>query len=161
MDKTTFKKELSEYLSSEKILEMQNYIQHRDLNLLEHSIHVSYVSWKAASKLNLDQSVILKGAILHDFFLYDWHLERHSEKMHGFAHPEIALGNAKQHFDLSPIEEDIILKHMWPLTLSPPKHKASMLVCLVDKYCSFMEIISPSRRSQIKARTRSLLEGQE
>jgi len=41
---------------------------------------------------------------------------------------------------LNDTEKDIIEKHMWPLTIRLPKNKESLVVSLVDKYCSFMEI---------------------
>ena len=40
---------------------------------------------------------------------------------------------------LTPVEQDIILKHMFPLTLQPPRYLESLLVCLVDKGCSLYE----------------------
>lgn len=157
MIQNAFKDIILQYLEMEKILEMQNYMQHRDLNLLEHSIHVSLVSYSVAKKLNMDHLTILKGAMLHDFFLYDWHEKNRPEGLHGFMHPSIALKNAQDYFELSPIERDIILKHMWPLTLKPPRYKESILVCFVDKYCSFIELINPQRRLMIKRLTQSLL----
>ena len=76
--------------------------------------------------------------MLHDFFLYDWHDKNHP-KLHGFKHPYIALENAKERYDLSTKEEDIIKKHMFPLTLIPPRYKESYIICLADKICSLLE----------------------
>ena len=42
-------------------------------------------------------------------------------------------------FDLNDMEKDIIVKHMWPLTIVPPKFKESYIVTLVDKYCATKE----------------------
>lgn len=42
-------------------------------------------------------------------------------------------------FSLTPIEEDIIGHHMWPLTPMPPRSKEAYIVCLVDKWCSLKE----------------------
>ena len=36
-------------------------------------------------------------------------------------------------------EKEIIKKHMWPLTFSPPKYLESFIVTIVDKYCAFKE----------------------
>ena len=62
--------------------------------------------------------------------------------MHGRYHPGAALKNAEQDFDLSDRERDIIKKHMFPLTLTPPAFKESFLVSLVDKGCSVYEIFA-------------------
>ena len=54
-------------------------------------------------------------------------------------HPQIALHNAQKLFHLTDLEKDIILKHMWPLTLSIPKYRESFVVTFIDKYCAFKE----------------------
>ncbi len=142
---------IEEIWDNEHLHDMKNYIQHRDLNCLEHSLFVSFKSYQVCRKIKCDEVAVARGALLHDFFLYDWHLERRSEKLHGFAHPEIALENAESHFTLSEVEKDIILKHMWPLTLGKmPKYKESLIVSLIDKYCTAVELISPRTRAKIK-----------
>ena len=76
--------------------------------------------------------------MLHDYFLYDWHVGK-GHKIHGFTHPKAALINAQEDFNLTKRERDIIVKHMFPLTPIPPKYKESIIVCLVDKGCSLYE----------------------
>ncbi|MEE1504614.1 MAG: hypothetical protein UGF89_10270, partial [Acutalibacteraceae bacterium] len=41
-------------------------------------------------------------------------------------------------------EEDIIKKHMWPLTVIPPKYLESFVVTSMDKYCATIEMIYSS-----------------
>lgn len=78
--------------------------------------------------------------MLHDLFLYDWRKKRPDGKgLHAFHHPRIALENSKKIFDLNKKEEDIILKHMWPVTLAFPKYKESYIITLSDKYCALLE----------------------
>ena len=36
--------------------------------------------------------------------------------LHGFRHPATALRNARKHFALNKVEENVIISHMWPLT---------------------------------------------
>ena len=50
-----------------------------------------------------------------------------------------ALANARERFSLTEKEEDIILRHMWPLTITPPRFPESYVVVMFDKYCSLME----------------------
>lgn len=132
---------IDDLINNQDVLSMDKYIQHSDVSCLEHSLHVSYKSYLISRRLNLDYKPAARGGLLHDFFLYDWHKTKLKGKLHGFAHPEIALKNANERFQLNEIEKDIIIKHMWPLTLRPPKYKESFIVVLVDKYCSIKEII--------------------
>lgn len=130
-----------EVLSCDEVKLMDSFMQHGDISCLEHSIRVAYYSYALAIKLGLNINVksLIRGALLHDFFLYDWHIKGGRKGLHGFRHPRIALDNANRLFTLDKIEEDIIIKHMFPLTVIPPKYKESILVCLVDKYCSLGE----------------------
>ena len=43
--------------------------------------------------------------------------------------------------DLTEKEQDIILKHMWPVTLILPKYKESFIITFVDKYCAIQETL--------------------
>ena len=121
---------------------MDKYIQHGDTSCLWHSIAVAYYSLFLVRLLHIscDKNSLLLGALLHDYFLYDWHRKEKSHRLHGFRHPKAALDNAKRMKQLNGIEADIIIKHMFPLTPIPPIYKESMVVCLVDKFCSLYEI---------------------
>ena len=72
------------------------------------------------------------------------------EKYHGIEHPKIALQNAEKYFRLNDIERDIIVKHMWPLTLVPPKYKESFIVTFADKYLSSKEFFDEFRKQAAK-----------
>jgi uncharacterized protein len=137
----------------EEFLKLKN-IFHHNSSIYHHVHDVAYLSYRICKYLKLDYRSAARGALLHDFFFYDWRnhdvpdLPR--EKFHGLAHPAIALDNAKKHFSLNEVEEDIIKKHMWPLTLVPPKYKESLIVSFADKYLSSKEFISEfkKRRNQ-------------
>ena len=79
--------------------------------------------------------------MLHDLFLYDWRDEprKRGELPHGFTHPQKALENAREHFELDKLEEDIIVKHMWPLTIKMPKYPESYVIVMMDKYAALLE----------------------
>lgn len=120
---------------------MDSFVQHGDTSCLLHTIAVAYYSVKIANflKLTYKRRELIRGAVLHDYFLYDWHDGEKGRKIHGFTHPGIALKNADCDFNLNEIERDIIKKHMFPLTIIPPACKESWIVCIADKYCSLYE----------------------
>lgn len=43
---------------------------------------------------------LIRGALLHDYFLYDWHDGEKERRILGFTHPMTALRNADRDFDL-------------------------------------------------------------
>lgn len=134
-------------LRSENFLKSEENIQHGTVSVRRHSIQVARMSLviNRALQLNCDEEALVRGALLHDFFQYDWHnwddpRNTHAP-LHGFYHPGIALRNALKEFTLSDTEQDIIKKHMWPLTVIPPSHKESWVVTVADKYVSARETL--------------------
>jgi len=136
-----------EFMEHEEFLKLAG-INHHGNSILDHTIKVSYLAWKAGILPGLDRKSMVRGAMLHDFFLYDWKKKSPERKrkfyeifkMHGFTHPAEALKNAKLYFDLNDIEENIIKRHMFPLTPVPPLYAESWLVTLCDKWVSLSEI---------------------
>ena len=101
----------------EKVMLMHKFIQHGKTSCLEHSIAVAYNSFLMAETMGTeyDRESLIRGGLLHDYFLYDWHDKEHEHKRpHGFFHPSAALCNAKQDFILTRKEENIIQRHMFP-----------------------------------------------
>lgn len=123
---------------------MKHFIQHGHISTYDHVVSVTRLSFYLNRRLHLgaSDSELVRGAFLHDFYLYDWHNSHSHERLHGFHHPAVALKNAMKRYKLSPVEQNIIRSHMWPLTLSAvPKYRASLIVCLADKICSTYETI--------------------
>ncbi len=132
-------------LEHDKIAEQSVYRHHGTIDCLSHSMYVAYTSYRIGRKLGtfmeLDTRMMARGGLLHDFYLYDWHVKGDRKGLHGFTHPKTALRNAKKYFRLSEKEEDVVLKHMWPLIPYFPKYKESYIVMVTDKYCTLMESI--------------------
>ncbi|MFQ9516468.1 MAG: HD domain-containing protein [Eubacterium sp.] len=130
-------------IENEKVKRMDKYIQHGNTSCLEHCVAVAYISFSIAKKLHVrcDYNSLIRGALLHDYFLYDWHIKDDNHKWHGFHHAKKALDNATKDFDLTPIEMDIIEKHMFPLNIRLPKYRESHIVSIADKICSSYETI--------------------
>jgi uncharacterized protein len=118
-------------------------LPHHDASLADHSVAVAYYSFKTARLLGMRRRLrqLTRGALLHDFFLYDWRAEKpRSGGLHGFDHPREALENAEEAFGpLSAVERDCVLRHMWPLTPVPPRYPESLIVCFADKAVALSE----------------------
>jgi len=135
---------VSDLLDHKLVGSMRGFIQHGNTSTLEHSLSVSYASYRFCKNFGLDFRSAARGGLLHDFFLYDWHADKSYKGYkgrHGIVHPRIALNNAEKHFELNKTEKDIIKKHMWPLTLSLPRFKESFVVLMMDNYCTLGEIM--------------------
>ena len=111
------------------------YIQHGNTSVLLHSIAVAYYSYYLSwyFHLNFRERELVRGALLHDYFLYDWHNSGEGHTFHAFTHARDAFVNAQKEFELSRIEREVIKKHMFPLTPVPPLCREGLMVCLVDK----------------------------
>ena len=97
---------------------------------------------------------LIRGALLHDYFLYDWHDKTQipqRKRLHGFWHPGIALRNAEKEYKLTDRQREIIRKHMWPLSVVPPTCREAWVVTTADKYCSLMETIGLHKGHGAKA----------
>jgi uncharacterized protein len=128
-------------MKNETVLLMSNFMQHGNVTCLQHCILVSYKSYLLCRMLKLDYKSAARGALLHDLFLYDWHEKDDTRGLHAFSHPYTALRNANGAFVLNDREQDIIKKHMWPLTVVMPKFPESLIVSAVDKYCAVTEFL--------------------
>ena len=58
---------------------------------------------------------------------------------HAFTHGKTACKNACELFDLNEKEKDMIIKHMWPVTVAFPNSFEGFILTLIDKYCAFSE----------------------
>ena len=126
---------------------MEYFTQHGGVTCLEHCLWVSYKSFLLCRYMGLDFRSAARGGLLHDLFLYDWHVKNSSRGLHAFSHPHTAYQNASHCFDLNELEEDIIIKHMWPLTVILPKYPESLVVSMVDKYCAVAEFFNSERKA--------------
>ncbi len=125
------------------VKQMKNFNQHANTSCYQHCMQVAYYTYLVCKFLHLDYVSATRGAMLHDLFLYDWHHHIRPDKkwknQHAFLHPKIALKNAKELFNLNAIEQDVILNHMWPVTIRIPRFKETVTVTFTDKYSACRE----------------------
>ena len=119
----------------------KEFMQHGKVSVFEHSVGVTLVSLMLAEKFNMkvDTRSLVRGSLLHDYFLYDWHDYHPEVGLHGFTHAKIAMENACRDFDLNEIEKDMIARHMFPLNLKLPKYRESRILCIADKMAAACE----------------------
>lgn len=140
-DEKIISKYIAELAEKNDFLTMNRYIQHGGTSCLTHSIAVAYYSLAFIRRFHItcDERSLVRGALLHDYFLYDWHVASKNNNWHGFTHPGKAFLNASVDYSLNQIEGDIIKRHMFPLTPAIPGYRESAIVCLIDKICSILE----------------------
>lgn len=139
-DNDEFHEIIKDIINNETVLKMKNYIQHCNTNCYEHCYGVAYYCYIISKKLNWDYKSVTRAAMLHDLFLYDWRKRDNNRKgLHAFTHGREACKNACKIFDLTEKEKNMIKRHMFPVTIIPPKSKEGMLLTFVDKYCALLE----------------------
>ncbi len=143
-DEAEFRRILKKVCRRSRMLESARHIQHGSTSVFRHSVSVAYVTFYLARRFGIqtDAHTLVRGALLHDYFLYDWHERDDTHRWHGFIHAERALANAMEDFELNEIEQDMIRKHMFPLNRKPPRCREAWLLCLADKLCSGRETVA-------------------
>ena len=87
-------KEISGIIGHPEFQSMSKYRHHGNVNCLTHSLRVAEMAFSLALRFNADPVTTVRGALLHDFYLYDWHDKDKTHSLHGFKHPKTALKNA-------------------------------------------------------------------
>lgn len=124
------------------VLQMKDYYQHCETDCYEHCLNVAYNNFRICRYLGLDARSAARGGMLHDLFLYDWrkHRKLTGDRLHAITHPVAAYLNARKYFKLNKVEKEVITKHMWPVSVIPPRYPETYVICLTDKYCGSREI---------------------
>lgn len=118
-------------------------ITHHGVTRYNHCIRVAFYTYTVTKFLHLNYYEATRGALLHDFF-YDREGKKKKEML--VFHPKYALEMAKEHFDISGIEEDIILSHMFPVAPRVPRYVESWIVDLVDDWAGIYEKVYSVRK---------------
>ena len=136
----------ADILASDNFRSTKAHIQHGSMTVYSHCMDVARCSLMLNQKLGLhcNKRDLIRGALLHDYFLYDWHDKDYVAvrgRFHGFRHPAVAAANAEREYGLNAVQREIIRKHMWPLAVVPPTCKEAWVVAAADKYCSLRETV--------------------
>ena len=137
---------------------LRTFPQHGTVSRYEHSLAVCYIALRLADKwrVRVDRRSMVRGALLHDFFMYNWNDPASMRPLHGFTHVREALSNAQKQFELNEIERDVIKKHMFPLNIALPRYRETALVSAADKISAVMELLHSARALRILRRCRAV-----
>lgn len=135
-------------LTSKIFFKRRTFRHHGDITVYEHCIHVSRMSYRIAKKLHLDYKSAAIAGLLHDLYTTPWQEDTTKKpffEQHGFTHARDALKNSQRYFGnyLNPKIENAILRHMFPLNITPPRYSTGYIVTLADKIISLEVITQP------------------
>lgn len=131
---------VDDLLFSAEFSALANY-RHHKLNRRQHALNVSWYAFLLARLLGFDATACARSGLLHDLYYYNFKDAGCGKNEHIYAHPQLALENARRLTDLTEREEDIILNHMWPMCPERRRHfKETYLVSCVDKLCCLLEL---------------------
>jgi uncharacterized protein len=136
-----FQSIIKELITNETVQQMKNFRQHHNTTCFDHCYTAAYYCYSICKKYNLDYTSATRAAMLHDLFLYDWRKKINRSGFHAFTHGKLACENACKLFDLNEKEKDIIIKHMWPVTIKFPSSVEGFILTFVDKYCAISETL--------------------
>ena len=119
----------------------RGFYQHGSVTVYEHSLAVAVMCVRLSRfmRIKTDLRALVRGALLHDYFLYDWHIPDPSHRLHAFTHPRRALMNARRDFAIGGTEGNMILSHMFPMSTVVPRCRESLILCTADKICAARE----------------------
>ncbi|MDO4760053.1 MAG: HD domain-containing protein [Candidatus Saccharibacteria bacterium] len=140
-------------LNDETFQSQKEYLQHGKVSVYDHVIYVADKSLSYAKRLHLkvDEEALVRGALLHDYYLYDWHIHGAFYRGHIIKHPKEAAEKAKQDFKINKKEESLIRRHMFPMTIVPPRYREGWLISWADKTSAVSETLGKkARRAKAK-----------
>ncbi len=73
-------------------------IEHHGTTRFDHSVRVSYYSYKLAKMFRLDYKEVARAGLLHDFFLSDEDRNVKDRFISTFTHPKKAVENSDAYF---------------------------------------------------------------
>ena len=129
-----------ELLDSEPVRMMGRWKHHGPVTTLDHSLFVAFSTYRVARMLRLDVRSAVRGALLHDLYLYDSKDKTAHPGNQCFDHPRFAARNAAALTPLSSKEQNIILSHMWPLGGAFPRSLEAWILDLVDPIFAGQEV---------------------
>ncbi len=130
---------VKDIIETDKFKELKKY-KHHGIDRYEHSVRVSYWSYKRAKKRGLDYKACARAGLLHDFYAVnnqDISLQERVRVLR--THNYTVIDEARKHFKVSDKEAEIIRTHMFPINKYMPLSKEAWVVNNADKAASSYE----------------------
>ncbi len=137
-----FLETIADIIALPEFLKLKDFRHHYGTTRYQHCLNVAWYSFIWCRKAGLDYRSAARGAMLHDFFLYDYHTDQPISGSHAEVHPLVALSNTMKHFDTNEVMIDCIVNHMWPVSSQRPLTPEGIIVSAADKYCAGLEFSS-------------------
>ena len=127
-------------LAHPRFQQLRTFCHHGlDNSVYDHSVAVAEAACQIARLMRLSESEttsVVRAALLHDFFGYDWHGERFRRYLSHFSGVHRI---AKHTFGLSERECEAIARHMFPLA-AMPRTRIAWIVTVADKAVASKEM---------------------
>ena len=132
-------------LNDERVLKMKEIPMHKGSNCYIHSFKVAKRAIAVALKYKkeLHLKALLFASILHDYYLYDWRVDKSKRNKHLITHASLAVQQARRDFNISDEIADIMISHMWPVDLKHYPHtKEAKILLNADNYVATREFMT-------------------
>lgn len=127
---------INPYVQNQEFRLLKN-CKHHGIDRYSHSLRVAYYTYCVTKKISRRYVDATVAALLHDFFIDEVRLENALDRL--LLHPIIAAQNSKRLFDINDFQENIIVRHMFPITPIPPKTWEGWIVDFLDDVASVYE----------------------
>lgn len=141
-------------ITSPEYEKRKTFRHHGDVTVYTHSVKVSKLSYRIAKFLHANYRDVAIAGVLHDLYTTPW--QEVTEKkpffqQHGFVHAREALMNSRKYFPeyLNKRIENAIVRHMFPLNITPPRHVIGYILTIADKIASMDLLFSKEAMSKI------------
>lgn len=137
-------------LANPKFQSQKNFFQHGRISTYEHVVLVADKSISIARHLpfKVKEDSLVRAALLHDYYLYDWHHPGKGHRLHPFLHGYWAKDNAVRDYGITKREQNSIKHHMFPLTPIPPLHLEGWIITIADKTSAVKESTKRRKKKQ-------------
>ena len=146
-----FEEIVGDLLKSPEFNKLDICTHHYGVSRKQHCINVAYYSFVVCRRLGLDYRAAARAGLLHDLFYYEWQSSGIGFMEHAALHSRVALENAAKLTELSELERDIIINHMWLCGSMWPRHRESYIVSMADKICAVWEASSGIKNRVLSA----------